>query len=147
MGLTRMNESVAELEMTLYDSGNSHTLRKKKEATMEFKPLNPELEESIEKFANERHISTDDALRELVETGLKASEPEPPYELTEEDRAIVAEAMRKVELIRPARRAELAALSKPNESAGLLIGFLKDEPEIAQAIRGAILETRKGLYD
>ena len=114
---------------------------------MHYGPLPPNLEKGIERFASEQHISTAEALRKVVETGLMAIKPAPQGSLTGAQCAIVAEALRKAELVRAARTEELAELSTRNESAGLLIGFLKEEPEIVEAIRQAAHEHRKALYN
>lgn len=59
---------------------------------------------------------------------------------------LVIEALRKVELVRAERAVELAKLSTQNDSAGTLIGFLKDEPELVGAIREASKERRRATY-
>lgn len=56
------------------------------------------------------------------------------------------EALRKVDQIRADRASELAGLSTRNDSGAKLIGFLKDEPDIVEAIREASQERRRAMY-
>jgi hypothetical protein len=58
----------------------------------------------------------------------------------------VADAMRKIEGIRVERAKEDSGMGKPNRSASKLIGFLKDDPESAEAIGQAIRERRDAMY-
>ena len=113
---------------------------------MYYEPLPPNLEQGVERFANEQHISVTDAMRKLVETGLKTFKSAPSETPTPTQKSIVAEALRKAEAVRTTRQQELAAISHRSESAGLLLGFLKDEPEIVEAIREAAHEHRQALY-
>jgi hypothetical protein len=113
---------------------------------MHYEPLPPNLEQGIERFASEQHISTTEALRKLVETGLMTFKPAPQKSQANAPSEVVTEALRKAELVRAARTEELAALSTRNESAALLIGFLKDEPEVVEAIRQAAHDHRQALY-
>ena len=113
---------------------------------MYYEPLPPNLEQGVERFASEQHISVTEALRKLVETGLKTFKPTTPETPAATQKIIVAEALRKAEAVRAARQEELAAISHRSESAGLLLGFLKDEPEILEAIRQAAHEHRQALY-
>ena len=83
----------------------------------------------------------------MIETGIKAIKPVPIGTPTTAQRCIVAEALRKAGLVRTERAEELAKLSATrNESAASLLGFLKDEPEIVDAMRGAAREHRQALY-
>ena len=112
---------------------------------MHYEPLPKNIEQDIERIATQQHISTNEALLKVVETGLDQLRLRsvPPRKANQID--IVADAIRKAESVRESRQKELLALGKENKNAAKLIGFLKDEPEIVDAIREATRDHRRAI--
>jgi len=61
--------------------------------------LPPSIEQDVQRFASQQHISHDEAIIKLIETGLKNNNPEPRIKglsgapMTDEEAAIVDEAL------------------------------------------------------
>jgi len=92
----------------------------------------------------EQHITPSQAVAKIIDQAGRQQAPEPVQD--QDVKTIVAEALRKVEQVRPQRAQELASLSGRNESAAQLIGFLNDDPEIVEAIRESSREHRATRY-
>lgn len=112
---------------------------------MSLEPLPPRLERAVANFAKKERISHDEAILKLLAAGLSQTDPRPSAKQTNSSR-VVAEALRKVEGVVEARAEELAALSRRDKSVKGLIGFLKDEPDVVEAIRTANRERRQASY-
>lgn len=91
---------------------------------MSLEPLPPNLEQGVQRFAAEQHISHDEALRKLIQTGLTTSQTAP--------RTPSEEAKRK--------KAQ-GPLDGSNPSG--IIGLFKDDPVAIQAIDD-MLAVRRG---
>lgn len=112
---------------------------------MHYDPLPHNIEKDIERIANQQHITPTEALLKVVETGLISFPSNGKRSSIGTSNALVSDALRKVDLIRADRAKELASLSKKNDGAMSLIGILKDEPEIVEAIRQAGRDQRQAL--
>jgi hypothetical protein len=112
---------------------------------MSLEPLPPNLEQGIQQYAAEQHISHDEAVRELLASALGRTAPHKHRESSETDPAVV-EAVKKIKKVRNQRAKELKELSVPDESVRKLIGILENEPESVEAIREANRERRRAMY-
>lgn len=113
---------------------------------MSFEALPHDLEQNVQRIANDLHVPRDEALLKIIETGITALRPKTSSKRSTSLSPVVAEALREADLVRAARTEELSNLSTRNEAAASLIGFLKDEPEIVAAIREATRDSRRALY-
>jgi hypothetical protein len=109
---------------------------------MSFEHLPPSIEQGIQRFADERRISHDEALLRLIQTGLTATKPTPHAGDEIAENAMEARRQRSSE-----RRARREALAKTRpESPDALIGFLADAPEVAESIRQLAHERRRHAF-
>lgn len=99
----------------------------------------------IASLVAEQHITPGQAVEKIIDI-VAQKDPEPMTGTGKSASDIVAEALRKVDQVREERTQELAGLASRNESAAKLIGFLKDEPELVEAIREATTERRQAMY-
>jgi hypothetical protein len=111
---------------------------------MSLEHLPPNIEQGIQRFADERHISHDEALVRLIQTGLTASKPTTVPKAADESAAHALAARRERSAERRARRESLAQ-TRP-ETPDALIGFLADAPEIAESIRQLAHERRRHAF-
>jgi len=99
----------------------------------------------IASLAAEQHITPNQAVEKIIDiVAQKQGSAKTGRAAFVND--IVAEALLKVDQVRAERTQELVALSSRNDSASKLIGILKDEPEIVEAIREAGRERRQAMY-
>lgn len=112
---------------------------------MSLEPLPPNLEQGIQQYAAEQHISHDEAVRELLQAALGGSIQRKPRKSAGIGPA-VNEAISKIEKVRNQRAKELKELSIRDESVRRLIGILRNEPEALEAIRDASQEWRRAMY-
>lgn len=117
---------------------------------MSFEPLPTSLEQGVNRFADEQHISRDEAVLKLIQTGLTASfgqsnAPEVANSRTVAtcaDDSIAARRVRTAE--RQANRETLAKIRPIAPDA--LIGFLAGAPEVAEAIRALAEDRRRQAF-
>ena len=121
---------------------------------MSFDPLPPDLEARVDRYAADHHVSRDDAVLDLLRAGLEQETSTPEQEqpavamvtAPSEVAPWVAEWLKKLPAIQEQKRKMLAEMHRDNPSADQLVGILKDEPEVYQAIQDAIRERRREMY-
>ena len=96
-----------------------------------------EIKLGVRRFAQDQGLSFDQAVAELFPS-VHAKHAKVDAELEE--------ALSKIAEIRARRADEVATVCTPNPLAGMLIGMLKDEPELVEAIREAGRERRQRQY-
>lgn len=112
---------------------------------MSSEPLPKQVEEDVARFAQQRHLSRDEAVLSLIKSGIEREILGRPTE-TGKSNPLVAKAMRNAKAVRGDRSKELARLSDRDSSVGELIGFLGDEPDVVAAIREANSDRRSAMY-